>query len=373
MRVAFVSTVHGHTWPASELLWSSTASRLIEQGHQVYVRCSEDFEQAKTLRSLIRRGLIYERVTAVSSRTKRLKALFIDPMAKLRSWNADVVVVSAGSAFDISYDYSLLQYLLDTQAPFIPICHFNAETFLVDGLNRIAMKHIYERAAMSVFVSKSIHQITERQLAKSIDNVRVLRPPLPVQIEEPLPWPEPAGDSWNLACVARLEPRWKGQDVLFEVFSKPEWHNRNWQLNLYGEGRDHNYLRSLANFYGIENKINFRGFVEDRLTIWRNNHLQVLSARGEGGPMVLTEGMICGRPVVITDCGNVKEYVNDGDEGFIADFATPKIFSLAMERAWAVRDQWKDMGLRAHMKIMAARSNSDCGVQLLEIIKEVAR
>ena len=117
-------------------------------------------------------------------------------------------------------------------------------------------------------------------------------PPLCLNLTEPLPWPDKADDApWRFACVARLEPRWKGQDVLFEVLADDKWKHRNYTLSLFGQGAEESYLRNLSTFYGLEKKIIFAGF-SNPTAVWREHHLQVLATRGEGGPMVITEGMI---------------------------------------------------------------------------------
>lgn len=369
MRIAFISTVHGHSWPGSEYLWAETAEKLLNRGDQVFARCSRDFCNATALKKMIAKGLVYDPFDCRSTRLSRFKEKLVDPLGRLRSWKPDLVVVSAGSAFDISYSSYLERFLLEYGVPFIPICHFNAETFWVDAGSRVTMRRIYAKATAAVFVCADNHRITERQLAQQITNFRVIKPPLPVKLALPLPWPQ--GSCWNFACVARWESRWKGQDVLFEVLARPEWRERNWQLNLYGEGAEEGYLRDLVKHFGIEKRVSFLGFVKDRTEIWRKNHIQVFPTRGEGGPMVLTEGMACGRVAVITDCGNAREYVEDGKDGFLAEFATPEIFADALERAWESRDRWEEMGRAAHHKAKEL-ANAQPAAQLLQLLESIA-
>jgi glycosyltransferase involved in cell wall biosynthesis len=372
MRVAFISTVHGHTWPGSEFLWGEVAARLLAEGHQVFARCSADFAVSEELKELEAGGLVYQPSSSSDSRTTRILERVIDPFARLKRWRPDVIVVSAGSAFDISYSRPLSMFLKTTQIPFIIVCQFNAETFWVNAGNRNTMRQVYQRTAKAIFVSEENRRLTERQLALKISNAEIVMEPFPMRLEAPLPWPSIDGGPVNFACVARWEPGWKGQDVLFEVLSRPEWRARQWCLNLYGEGQDEAYLRALAEHYGIADRVNFIGFVKDRAQIWRQNHLQVLAARGEGGPMVLTEGMMCGRPAVITKCGHVSEYVEDGVNGFVAEFATAEIFAAAMERAWARRQEWQEMGERAHQSLSLLYDFDPVG-KLLDVVLEVAR
>jgi glycosyltransferase involved in cell wall biosynthesis len=369
MKIAFISTVHGHGWPGSEYLWAETAARLLDRGNQVFGRCSRDFSNADALKKLIAKGLVYDAFDGRSTRLSRLKEKVFYPLRRLRRWGPDLVVVSAGSAFDISYSPTLMRCLMESGIPFIPICHFNAETFWVDNGNRETMRRVYAAAKNSVFVSEDNHRITERQLALKIENYSVIRPPFPLCLDEPLPWPEVKNDEWNFACVARLESRWKGQDALFEVLARAEWRERRWKLNLYGEGAEQDYLEKLAAYYGIANRVHFRGFVNDRSEIWRNNHIQVFPTRGEGGPMVLTEGMMAGRCAVISACGNSMEYVSNGVDGFLVDFPTAGCFSQAMEAAWVHRGEWEEMGRAAHRKISHLVSKVSPSEELLRILE----
>jgi glycosyltransferase involved in cell wall biosynthesis len=366
-RIAFLSTVHGHEWPGSEYLWADTARGLLDGGSAVFARMSRDFLPAPAVASLRDAGLAVDPYTLKGGLGSRLRARLADPFSALDAFRPDLLVVSAGSAFDVAYQPALARRLADPKVPFILIIHFNAETFWVDDALRETMRGVFRRAAAVVFVSADNRRITERQLAMTVPRARVIRPPLPLQLEEPVPWPRFDDDAVRLACVARLDTRWKGQDVLFEALAGDAWSRRDWKLTLYGEGGEQAYLERLAEHYGLAGRVRFAGFVCDRARIWAENHLQVFPTRGEGGPMVLTEGMSAGRIAVITACGNAAEYVDDGVDGFLAGFATPAVFAEAMERAWAVRDQWREMGERAHRKMrqMACRPPHQ---ELMELI-----
>jgi glycosyltransferase involved in cell wall biosynthesis len=350
-RIAFISTVHGHEWPGSEYLWAAAADRMLAEGDAVFARCSSDFRSAGAIRGLVESGMQTDHYQLTGSRWSRFTRRFKDGFGRLKAFQPNRVVVSAGSAFDVAYQPGLAKFLLETEIPFLLICHFNAETFWVDEPLRETMRRIYAKCAAAVFVSEDNRRITERQLAMEVPNSWVIRPPFPLVLDAQVKWPTADPGPWRMACVARLDTRWKGQDVLFEVLAGEVWRSRNWELNLYGEGIEKGYLQQLAEHYDISDRVHFRGFVTDRAEIWRVNHIQVFPTRGEGGPMVLTEGMMAGRIAVITECGNVSEYVTDGEDGFLAGFACPSVFGAAMERAWAARAQWEAMGRAAQERI----------------------
>jgi glycosyltransferase involved in cell wall biosynthesis len=57
--------------------------------------------------------------------------------------------------------------------------------------------------------------------------------------------------------------------------------------------------------------------------------------------------MMCGRFGIVTNEGGNCEVVEDGRSGFIASSAKVEEFSNALERAWAVREEWESIGQAA--------------------------
>jgi len=368
MKVGFVSTVQGHQWPGSEYLWSACAEQLLQQQQQVVVSASSDLRGAKALKNLSSKGADIRLIAPITSRASRIQQQFFNPFRRLSGENLDVLIVSSGCAYDPVYRPSLGQFLCETTIPIVFICHFNAETFWVDEPMRMMMSTIFKKSRTTVFVSQENQRLTERQLGMAIPRAEIIVPPLCLNLDEPLAWPVKADDEpWRFACVARLEPRWKGQDVLFEVLSDEKWKERNYILSLYGQGAEDEYLRKLCKFYGLGGKVVFAGFSNPK-AIWQEHHLQVLAARGEGGPMVITEGMICGRAAVTTRCGFNTDYINDGQNGFLAGFATSGCFGGKLEEAWNRREDWQAMGKMAHQSIKIRMSDFNAPERLMKII-----
>lgn len=366
MKITFLSTVHGHTWPGSELLWAGAAAELLRQNGTISAIVSEDFRSASALKTFVHQGLQVRHFSPESTRWKRLKNRFISPFSAAAG--SDLIVVSCGSAFDPVFTPALARFLRNTSTPFLLICHFNAESFWIGGALRSEMTHLYEKASGVVFVSPENQRLTERQLARRIPHATLIRPPLRCRFDAPLPWPEPAGDGpWRFACPARLETQWKGQDVLLETLAQPVWKDRSWHLDLHGEGPERAYLEQLIRLYGLQDRVSFAGFTESLETLWKNHHLLVLATRGEGGPMVVTEAMMCGRISVTTRCGHIPEYVTHGKTGFLADTASPDSFGRALEEAWDQRFSWREMGAAAHAGIVT-RPSHDPSAQLTRLI-----
>ena len=103
---------------------------------------------------------------------------------------------------------------------------------------------------------------------------------------------------------------------------------------------------------GVQN-VQFGGFVSGVSGIWKDHHALVLPSRKEGLPIVLLEASLCGRTAICNNVAGVPEVLTDGVTGFLSQAPDVTLFSEAMERAWASRSQWREMGLRAAEKVRA--------------------
>src|SRR5690606_27922680 len=105
---------------------------------------------------------------------------------------------------------------------------------------------------------------------------------------------------------------------------------------------------------GIASKVTFHGHVDRIEDIWRRHELLVLPSRHEGLPLAVVEAMMCGRPCLVTDVSGNPEHLEEGKTGFIAAGSTVNAVAEALERAWAMRNDWRDMGKRAYEAIRRA-------------------
>ena len=106
---------------------------------------------------------------------------------------------------------------------------------------------------------------------------------------------------------------------------------RKARLIVLGEGRFRSSLLSLANRLGIAECVDFPGFAENPFAFLAKADLFVLSSRNEGLPTVLIEAMVCGCPVVSTDCDfGPREILEDGRHGPLVPVGEPEALASAM-------------------------------------------
>ena len=354
MRFTFISCISGHvsSWGGGEELWSQAALRLRREGHQVSAYMPRSRPPSPKFLALGKEGIELRtppRPNRVGVAWRNFRGLLGQPTAEsvwLRGQNPDLAIISQGSN---SEGFAWMEICCDAEIPFIAVVHRNNGVgFWPENSLRERLAAAYRAARRVVFVWRGMVDILERQIGELLPNATVVWKPHGVPADQPPVWPVENG-IWKMACVARLEPKCKGQDLLFQVLTHPRWRERPVELNLYGEGRCEGGLRRLAEHFHLKN-VRFRGHVNDVKKIWEQNHLLVLPSRYGGLPIVLVEAMWCGRPAVVTHVGGSAEVCLDGETGFVAAAPTVGLLAETLERAWNKRHDWRGMGLAARAR-----------------------
>ncbi len=367
LRFAFVSTMNGAPWGGSEQLWSETALRLRQLGHEVHASVLQWPVRPEAVAELRRRDV---RV-AFRPRRRHLFGRFVQkglfriwpgPIEVNQRWwlrrtEADLVVISQGGPWD-GLSWMLASRTLGR--PYCSVIQANSELWwpLDDWLDRI--HDAVADAERIFFVSDANRRLMELQCGRSVPNAEVIANPCKVSRDGTVAWPA-ATTPVRFACVARMSPEAKGQDVLFGVLAQPKWRHRPVELHLYGTGPCEQSLRAIPPFLGLTN-VFFHGHTANIRDTWMANHVLVLPSRFEGLPLTIQEAMLCGRPVITTRVAGAPEIVDDNVNGFLAGAATPPLLDEAMERAWQRRDEWPAMGRRGREDMLAAMPEDPVGV-----------
>ncbi len=353
MRFCFVSSNSSVPWGGSEELWSQAALRLLKQGHDVSASVSWWPKLSPKVVALADEGVrVFVRPAPRPGLPARIWNKFKRSVGGRRvedewllSQSASLTVISQGANRD---GLAWMNLCENAGLPYAALVQCNAEEWWPRDEDHELMCRLYPAAQRVFCVSRRNLDLLEQQLGGSLPNGEVVWNPYNVSTEQPPEWPLENG-IWKLACVARLEPPAKGQDLLFQVLSRQEWKARPIELNLFGSGPCGSSLKRLASHWQLSN-IQFRGHVPDVREIWRENHLLVLPSRYEGLPLALMEAMWCGRAAVVTDIGGSAEVCEDEKTGFVAAAPTAHSFGQALERAWERRGDWREMGRAARQR-----------------------
>lgn len=356
-RIAFLSS-NRTPWGGSEELWSAAAAELASAGHAVTVYKARIDPTVPRMRRLQELGvrlhdLVWMRF--VPRVVTKVLVRYVDPamvaqqVARqwfgLRRFRPDLVVLSQGGNHD---GHLMGEICRRMKIPYVVIVQKATDMYWPEDRRLPRLRAMYAEAAAVYFVSEHNLRLTEEQLAISLPRASVVRNPVLVPWEPRADWPD-AEDGLRLACVGRLFPAEKGQDLLIRVLARDKWRARKLSLTFYGEGPQREGLAAMAAFLGLNN-MTFSGFTDDVAKIWTNHHALLLGSRSEGLPLVVVEAMLSGRVPIVTAVAGA-EVIDDGVHGFVAAAPTEDAIDAALERAWARRADWRSIGANASAHI----------------------
>lgn len=179
---------------------------------------------------------------------------------------------------------------------------------------------LYGAADGIIAVSRGVAGDVAENLGVDPDRISVIYNPLLAgeirkRAAEPVshPWFAP-GAPPVIINVGRLS-RQKDQALLMEAFGEVRSGQRA-RLAILGEGSQRAELETLARRLGIQDDVWLPGHVENPHAFLARSRVFALSSRVEGLPNVLLEAMVCGVPVVATNCpSGPAEILEDGKWG----------------------------------------------------------
>ena len=388
----FVSTLQGDPWGGSEELWSRAAADLASQGISVCASVAESLPVHPRIRKLaasgielwvrpgwyswrnnFRRWAISLGTRVISVGVCLFKGYFgvreaiswregAAPFSFARLINARSPALVILNSVKALPHIELVEFCVANRVPFVTIGQANWEGEWYSDEIAARYRAALPAALRCFFVSEgNLHQ-AELHIGDRLPNAEIVRNPVNVPYDASPPWPA-IGENTRLrfACVGRLSPPHKGQDILLEVLAQQTWRERNWSLHLYGDGPMRVGIERLAQRLGLAERVVFAGFrpVEE---IWAANHVLLMPSRREGLPLTMVEAMLCGRPVIATDVAGHREIIEDDVTGFLADAPSTRSFAEAMERFWERRGEAEAIGKAAARRIRELVPNNPARV-----------
>lgn len=120
----------------------------------------------------------------------------------------------------------------------------------------------------------------------------------------------------------------KGIDVLIEAFSIVN----SAYLVIVGEGIEKENLLKKVKCLHLEDKVFFTGVRNDIPHLLNSADCFVLPSRYEGSPLVLTEALAAGMPIVVSDFGAAQEIITHEKDGLIVPRENVDLLGRALQR-----------------------------------------
>lgn len=307
---------------------------LVQNGAKVIIQSNEPTLQSRILRKL--KYLFPVRIVLALKE----KSDFWQNLISAGAY--DFLIVNQGGLSSAIWHYGLSEALREAKSFYAILCRSDR---VGASLNRDLHERIiilFRQAGFIVAPCRSNLASISSTLGEPLPVSAYINSPIRIPPGKPIPWPESEGVC--LAVVGRLEINEKGHDLLLQALSDPKLKDKDWHLNIYGEGPDEDDLKKLAQSLDLDKKVSFRGYQKDLQTIWEINHINVLTSRSEGLPQVIMEAMSCGRPTVATRVGGVGELIREGETGFLCESESVESIAQGICLALKNRSELKEMG-----------------------------
>jgi glycosyltransferase involved in cell wall biosynthesis len=175
---------------------------------------------------------------------------------------------------------------------------------------------------------------------------------------EPLYHPPPLADLLRegdqgdyVFFPSRMEPP-KRQALLIEAASHM---NSPLRIVFAGGGREREYYESLIELYDVGDRIEVRGFVEEKevLDLYSNALAICYLPFDEDYGYVTLEAMYSGKPVIVAaDSGGAREWIEDRSEGLVVE-PEARAIAAALDELYLDRDLARRLGSNGREKILS--------------------
>jgi glycosyltransferase involved in cell wall biosynthesis len=354
--IAFVNDVTGSRTSGCQVLWAESALHLQENREArvaLAFRAGSRPDLGKVTQ-LLEKGCphVQERSAPPGMAAKIMRRFWnkkkstdsrIPSLLWLESLKPDLVVVCQSGCIGVDFWGPRLR---KKNIPYVTLTQCaDIHMWKPDDENDL-LREGYLNALRNFFVSAGNRRSVETMLGIPLANSEVICNSFQATFDQHFTWPSQQSPL-RLACVARLYPPAKGQDILLQALAGEKWKSRDVHLSLVGSGSCLRSLQQLVKTLGLEPQVTFMGHVRDISSIWDRHHLLVMPSRYEGMPLAVLEALLRGRPCVLTDVAGHAEYITEGENGFLAEAPTVSHLDAALERAWKRRVDLEEMGKQA--------------------------
>lgn len=137
-------------------------------------------------------------------------------------------------------------------------------------------------------------------------------------VEMPDFCPQAAERSFDLIFVGRLTER-KRPHRFLDVVERVQKRIPGLRVAIVGDGPDFASLSARIQKLGIDGQVQLLGLRDDVLQLNLDSKLFILTSRWEGVSIAMLEAMACGTIPVVSDVGDLRDVVENGQNGYIFD------------------------------------------------------
>lgn len=177
-------------------------------------------------------------------------------------------------------------------------------------------------------------------------------------------------EEFRILMVSRLEPVKNIEGVINVLKQLTINTDLNLRLIIAGSGQSEAGLKQNVKELGLENNVEFLGFIDDPYPHLMNADLYILNSFSEGFSNSLVEAMYSKTPSLSTAVGAAPEIIEEGINGFLtpSDDEDALLEKLKMIMGLS-KNELKKIGLAGHEKIVKDFSLENHVCELMKIYK----
>ncbi len=301
------------------------------------------------------------------------------PLERCRRWN--LLFPLAGRRFDVLYfpwNAAAIRFeplfalgkpvVISCRGAQVNVAPHNPRRSEIRG----ALQRTFSKAARVHCVSRAILEEASRY-GLDPEKARVIRPAVDPGFFRPAPKPAGGDSAFRIITTGSMIWR-KGYEYALTALKILLDRGVDARFEIIGDGPERARVLYSARDLGIADRVVCAGTrppgeVLERL---RGADVFLLSSLSEGISNAVLEAMACGMPVVTTDCGGMREAVNDGIEGFVVPVRDPQAAAGALHRLAADPDTRNRMGRAGRDRVLREFRLRDQVAAFAELLHEAA-
>ncbi|MBT6691311.1 glycosyltransferase family 4 protein [Candidatus Parcubacteria bacterium] len=196
------------------------------------------------------------------------------------------------------------------------------------GLRKIIAKFVLPRANVVRVVSQRLKKQLIKDFSVKENNIVVV--PIYVDTSHNLSKIDRQDDKFIFMTASRLVPV-KNIGMQIDAMNKLSKEHDNVELQIFGQGPVEGELRAKVKLLKLEDKVIFKGWVDNLEKYYQQADVFVLSSNAEGWGMVIVKAASIGLPIIMTDVGCAGEVIKDQESGLVVPVGDTEVLYQAMK------------------------------------------